>query len=75
MFIYDAEMLEDDNCAESLDRAQKARDDAHEAKQGDPELERCIMCKRDFRSEKVYRTGAGSVCFHCSHEFSDEAQR
>jgi hypothetical protein len=41
----------------------------------DPGLERCIMCKQDFRPEKVYRTGAGSICFHCSHEFSDESQR
>jgi pyruvate dehydrogenase complex dehydrogenase (E1) component len=61
--------------AESLAAAQKAREDAHEQKEEDRDHARCVVCKALVLEAKGYRTGAGFICAHCSHEFSDESQR
>jgi len=61
--------------AAPLAAAQARAAEKEPAEPQDPELERCVVCKRGFPANKVYRTAAGSVCCHCSFEFSDESQR
>lgn len=69
MTIHDAELLDDDG-ASSLDRAQKAAEEAPPMAQAE-EQERCCFCKREIPMGKTYRTGAGTVCFDCAAEFED----